>query len=116
GRRPDRRRLREELRAPPAYQGRLGPRQPVPREPEHSAGTRRSVVGGMTDPRILVVGAGLAGLAVARTLAPAGLSVEVVERQPAWGEAGTGIYLPGNAARALRSLGLEEAVAERGVV
>jgi FAD-dependent urate hydroxylase len=70
----------------------------------------------MTEPRILVVGAGLAGLAVARTLARADFSVEVVERQPAWGEAGTGIYLPGNAARALRSLGLEDAVAERGVV
>jgi FAD-dependent urate hydroxylase len=33
-----------------------------------------------------------------------------------WGEAGTGIYLPGNAARALRALGLEQAVLKRGVV
>jgi 2-polyprenyl-6-methoxyphenol hydroxylase-like FAD-dependent oxidoreductase len=70
----------------------------------------------MTETRILVVGAGIAGLAAARTLAGAGFSVEVVEREPAWGEAGTGIYLPGNAARALRSLGLEQAVAETGVV
>jgi 2-polyprenyl-6-methoxyphenol hydroxylase-like FAD-dependent oxidoreductase len=70
----------------------------------------------MTETRILVVGAGIAGLAAARTLARAGLSAEVVERQPAWGEAGTGIYLPGNAARALRALGLEQAVFERGVV
>jgi FAD-dependent urate hydroxylase len=70
----------------------------------------------MADTRILVVGAGLAGLAAARTLARAGFSAEVVEREPAWGEAGTGIYLPGNASRALRALGLEEAVSKRGVV
>jgi FAD-dependent urate hydroxylase len=68
------------------------------------------------DARILVVGAGIAGLAVARTLAHAGFSAEVVEREPAWDEAGTGIYLPGNAARALRALGLEQAVMERGIV
>jgi FAD-dependent urate hydroxylase len=66
--------------------------------------------------RILVVGAGIAGLAAARTLDRAGFSVEVVERQPAWGEAGVGIYLPGNASRALRALGLEQAVSQRGVV
>jgi 2-polyprenyl-6-methoxyphenol hydroxylase-like FAD-dependent oxidoreductase len=38
---------------------------------------------------------------------------ELIERQPAWRDAGTGIYLPGNAARALRALGLEHAVAVR---
>ena len=66
--------------------------------------------------RILVVGAGVAGLAAARTLTGAGYTVEVVERQPAWGREGTGIYLPGNASRALRALGLEQAVSERGTV
>jgi 2-polyprenyl-6-methoxyphenol hydroxylase-like FAD-dependent oxidoreductase len=66
--------------------------------------------------RILVVGAGIAGLAVPRTLARADFEVEVVERKPEWREAGTGIYLPGNAARALRALGLEQAVRERSVV
>jgi 2-polyprenyl-6-methoxyphenol hydroxylase-like FAD-dependent oxidoreductase len=70
----------------------------------------------MTERRILVVGAGIAGLAAARTLARAGFSAEVVERRPAWDETGTGIYLPGNAARALRVLGLEQAVLERAVV
>jgi flavin-dependent dehydrogenase len=38
----------------------------------------------MTDTRILVVGAGIAGLAVARTLARAGVEVETVERTSAW--------------------------------
>jgi FAD-dependent urate hydroxylase len=69
----------------------------------------------VTETRVLVVGAGLAGLAAAQTLAQAGFAVEVVERQPAWDEAGTGIYLPGNASRALRALGLEQAVSDRGV-
>jgi FAD-dependent urate hydroxylase len=66
--------------------------------------------------RILVVGASIGGLAVARTLARAGFSAEVVEREPAWSDAGTGIYLPGNAVRALRALGLEQAVMEQGIV
>jgi FAD-dependent urate hydroxylase len=70
----------------------------------------------MTETRTLVVGAGIAGLAVARTLARAGIQVEVVERTRSWEETGTGIYLPGNAARALRALGLEQAALERAVV
>jgi 2-polyprenyl-6-methoxyphenol hydroxylase-like FAD-dependent oxidoreductase len=63
--------------------------------------------------RILVVGAGIAGLGTARALRQRGLAADVVEREPAWKHAGTGIYLPGNAVRALRALGLESAVAER---
>jgi 2-polyprenyl-6-methoxyphenol hydroxylase-like FAD-dependent oxidoreductase len=70
----------------------------------------------MAETRVLVVGAGIAGLAAARALAGAGFSVEVVEREPAWEEAGMGVYLPANAARALRGLGLEQAVLERAVV
>jgi 2-polyprenyl-6-methoxyphenol hydroxylase-like FAD-dependent oxidoreductase len=61
------------------------------------------------------VGAGIAGLAVARSLRSHGFALDVVERQPIWSPAGAGIYLPGNAARALRSLGLEDAVIERAV-
>jgi 2-polyprenyl-6-methoxyphenol hydroxylase-like FAD-dependent oxidoreductase len=66
--------------------------------------------------RILIVGAGLAGLATARAFARAGFSAEVIERQPGWREAGTGIYLPANAFRALRTLGLEQAVLESAAV
>jgi FAD-dependent urate hydroxylase len=64
--------------------------------------------------RILIVGAGLAGLALARALRHAGLAPQVVEREAGWGVAGTGIYLPANGVRALRTLGLEDAVAARG--
>ncbi len=37
-----------------------------------------------------------------------------MERERFWTHAGAGIYLPANAVRALRALGLESAVAERG--
>ena len=69
----------------------------------------------MTRTRVLVVGAGIAGLATARALTRAGFSPEVIEREPAFPVTGTGIYLPGNAARALRALGLDADVAERAV-
>ena len=74
-------------------------------------GTRGSNGDGL---RILVVGAGIAGLGAARALRQRGLTADVVEEEPAWTHTGAGIYLPGNAARALRALGLESAVAERG--
>jgi FAD-dependent urate hydroxylase len=61
--------------------------------------------------RILIVGAGLAGLALARALRQAGLASEVIEREAGWEVAGTGMYLPANGVRALRALGLEGAVA-----
>ena len=64
--------------------------------------------------RILVVGAGIAGLGAARALRQRGFAPNVVEQQSSWTHPGAGIYLPGNAARALRALGLESAVTERG--
>lgn len=57
--------------------------------------------------RILVVGAGIAGLAAARGLRVAGFRPDVVEALPATMVPGAGIYLPGNASRALRLLGLD---------
>jgi FAD-dependent urate hydroxylase len=65
--------------------------------------------------RVLIVGGGVAGLALAPMLARTGVAVEVIEREPAWRHAGTGMYLPGNAARALRALGLEARVAASAV-
>jgi FAD-dependent urate hydroxylase len=65
--------------------------------------------------RVLIVGGGIAGLALAPMLTRIGVAVDVIERGPAWRPAGTGIYLPGNAAGALRVLGLEAQVASRAV-
>ena len=57
--------------------------------------------------RILIVGAGIAGLALAHALHRRGSTPEVVERVSDWQPIGAGLYLPGNAVRALRELGIE---------
>ena len=63
---------------------------------------------------VLVVGAGVAGLAAARALRRHGVEASVVERAAAWTHPGAGMYLPGNSIRALGALGLHEPVLERG--
>ena len=63
----------------------------------------------MTGLRVLVVGAGIAGLAVAHGARDRGIGVEVVERSAEWQTAGAGMYLPANAVRALHDLGLAPA-------
>jgi 2-polyprenyl-6-methoxyphenol hydroxylase-like FAD-dependent oxidoreductase len=56
--------------------------------------------------RVLVVGAGIAGLALARALHQQGITTEVVERVAEWRPIGAGLYLPGNGVRALDELGI----------
>ena len=63
--------------------------------------------------RILIVGAGLAGLALTRALRRAGFAPQLIEREAGWEDAGTGMYLPANGVRALRALGLQDTVAAR---
>jgi 2-polyprenyl-6-methoxyphenol hydroxylase-like FAD-dependent oxidoreductase len=63
--------------------------------------------------RVLVVGAGIAGLSVAIALRRVGLHVTVVERAPELREVGAGISLWANALRALDHLGVGESVRER---
>ena len=65
--------------------------------------------------KIIVVGAGIAGLAVARFLGLAGAQVHVIEQSPALRTAGAGIQISPNGARVLRALGLEPALKALGL-
>jgi 2-polyprenyl-6-methoxyphenol hydroxylase-like FAD-dependent oxidoreductase len=65
--------------------------------------------------RVLVVGAGVAGLATARALCGAGFEVTVVERRPGAPLPGLGLNLPGNAVRALDALGVADQVLAAGI-
>src|SRR5262245_7360792 len=64
---------------------------------------------------VLIVGAGIAGLALARALRLRGSSddLEVVERAERWNQGGAGLYLPGNALRALTALDLASSLSEQ---
>lgn len=56
--------------------------------------------------KILIVGGGIAGLAMARALELQGFSADLIERRADVPQEGTGLYLPGNASRAAQALGL----------
>jgi 2-polyprenyl-6-methoxyphenol hydroxylase-like FAD-dependent oxidoreductase len=70
----------------------------------------------MGNPRVLVVGGGIAGLATARALLRRGIEPDVVERAAAWSQPGAGLYLPANSVRALAALGLQAALLDRACV
>jgi salicylate hydroxylase len=60
---------------------------------------------------IILVGAGLGGLATAIALAQSGHRVTVYEQTPILGEVGAGIQIPSNSTRLLFELGLESYLA-----
>jgi 2-polyprenyl-6-methoxyphenol hydroxylase-like FAD-dependent oxidoreductase len=64
--------------------------------------------------KVLVVGGGIGGLSTTLALRRQGFEVDIVERDPGWSVYGVGIIQPGNALRALDSLGLAEACVEAG--
>ncbi|MDF1619444.1 FAD-dependent monooxygenase [Pseudothioclava nitratireducens] len=64
--------------------------------------------------KISVLGAGVAGLAVARALALRGAEVTVFEQADAIREVGAGLQISPNGARVLHALGLGEALSEAG--
>jgi 6-hydroxynicotinate 3-monooxygenase len=65
--------------------------------------------------RVAVVGAGLGGLSVAGFLQRAGFAVTVYEQAPTFSRIGAGIILSANVIKALRRLGVEEALVEAGI-
>ncbi len=65
--------------------------------------------------RILIVGAGLGGLAAAGCLLRAGFDVEIYEQAPALGEIGAGIQVSANAMHVLGHLGIADEVSARSV-
>jgi 2-polyprenyl-6-methoxyphenol hydroxylase-like FAD-dependent oxidoreductase len=65
--------------------------------------------------RILIVGGGIAGLALGRALRQQGFVPEIIERAASWPTGGTGLYLPGNGVRALGALGLADMVQARAI-
>ena len=64
----------------------------------------------MNSPRILISGAGIAGLALARRLKQLGMEYTLVEKRSATEHSTSGIALPFNAMLALREFGLAEQV------
>lgn len=66
------------------------------------------------EPSILIVGAGIAGLALGRALRQRGLAAEIVERANHWHAGGTGLYLPANGFRAAAALGVGDRLLSHG--
>jgi 2-polyprenyl-6-methoxyphenol hydroxylase-like FAD-dependent oxidoreductase len=64
--------------------------------------------------KILIVGAGIAGLGLSLALRRRGCSADIIERNAEWRDVGMGLYLPGNALRALRALQIDAYVEARG--
>ena len=64
--------------------------------------------------RVLVVGGGIGGLSAAIALRQVGCEVDLVELKPTWIRSGVGIIQPGNALRALDTLGVAQRCIEQG--
>ena len=65
---------------------------------------------------VIIAGAGIAGMTAAIALRQKGVDVTVLEQASALKEIGAGIQLAANGSLVLRELGLEEAVAQKGVI
>jgi 2-polyprenyl-6-methoxyphenol hydroxylase-like FAD-dependent oxidoreductase len=68
----------------------------------------------MTAGRVLIVGGGIAGLTLSAALRGGRFDVELVERAASWSPAGAGIAMQPNGMRALRQLGIDDAVEQLG--
>src|SRR5215471_4556009 len=78
--------------------------------------TRRRLAGMNSKHRVLVAGAGIAGLAAAAGLHRLGWEVDLVDRRPSYGAIPTGLFFPANGMRAFAALGVADALLSRGRV
>jgi 2-heptyl-3-hydroxy-4(1H)-quinolone synthase len=69
----------------------------------------------MNQQRVLVVGGGIGGLAVAGLLSRLGVGVDLWERTPEWKPVGAGIMLAFNAMTVMKALGVDETLRARGM-
>ncbi|MFF0478817.1 FAD-dependent monooxygenase [Streptomyces sp. NPDC004284] len=65
---------------------------------------------------VLIVGAGIAGMAAAITLRRIGARVDLIDIEPDWSVLGAGLTITGPTLRALRQLGVYDEVAAQGYV
>jgi salicylate hydroxylase len=61
-------------------------------------------------PHVVIIGAGVAGLATALAFTRRGIGVEIYERSPVLSEVGAGLQITPNSLKVLRALGLESAI------
>ncbi|MCF2125365.1 FAD-dependent monooxygenase [Strepomyces sp. STD 3.1] len=66
--------------------------------------------------RVLIIGAGIAGMAAAIALRRTGAAVDLIDIEPDWTVLGAGLTITGPTLRALRQLGVYEEVAAHGYV
>lgn len=64
----------------------------------------------VNSPNILIIGAGIAGLAMYRALQQHGITAQIIEKQSQWASVGTGIALPANAVAGFDRIGLRAAL------
>jgi len=69
----------------------------------------------MTSPRIAIIGAGIAGLTLARALQTCGFAPRVYEQATVLGEVGAGLTITPNASHVLHAIGLEPVLDNLGM-
>lgn len=72
----------------------------------------------MTDKtkKVLIIGAGTAGMASAITLSRIGMDIDLIDINPNWGALGAGLTITGPTLRALKQLGIYQQVTEQAYV
>ncbi|HEV3323393.1 MAG TPA: FAD-dependent monooxygenase [Solirubrobacteraceae bacterium] len=87
--------------------------EPEPASPDPAIHAE-SRPGGDSGNRVLIIGAGPAGLTAAIALTRIGIDVRVFERAPELGKAGAGLGVQSNALRALQKLGIGDRIEAAG--